>query len=43
VLNTYHGLSYREIATAMQIQVGTVGAALSQARANLARSLEETG
>lgn len=43
VLSTYHGLSYREIAAAMQIQVGTVGAALSQARANLAKSLEGTG
>lgn len=42
VLNTYHGLSYREIADTMKIQVGTVGAALSQARANLAKSLERT-
>lgn len=41
VLHTYHELSYREIAATMQIQVGTVGAALSQARANLTRCLDE--
>lgn len=39
VLHTYHHLSYREIASTMRIKVGTVGAALSQARANLARCL----
>ena len=41
VLYTYDDLSYKEIAARMNIEVGTVGALLSQARKKVGESLEE--
>lgn len=43
VLREVEGLSYREIAAALQIEQGTVGSRLNQARAQLRKRLIELG
>jgi len=42
VLNIYHGLTYKEIAAAMHIQVRSVGASLSLAREELRKALSDS-
>jgi len=41
VLNAFHGFDYREIAVALDIEVGTVKSRIARARARLGRRLEE--